>query len=210
MTRQNALSPQPTLPKDDNGFTLPIPVSEVIPIAKQMKQARSNTRNRSWDKAHPTSSYRIPAELYLQASDLRTFILHLAEDKMTSVGVIANAMMTYALGHVREGKLAITPRPKADRRKLTLMMVEANGWPRDPKQLIALKTAPKKKAPSIVLSYRWSKENNVQIKALSGNAISEGELVVFLLNYAMDGYNSGRLLFQEVMRTVGQIVGATW
>ena len=210
MTRQNAFAPQSTLPKDESGFTMPTPVSDVIPIAKQMKQARSNTRNRSWDKAHPTSSYRIPAELYLRASDVRTFILHLAEDKMTSVGVIANAMMTYALGHVREGKLHIAPHPKADRRKLTLMMVEVNGWPRDPKQLSTPKTSPKKKAPSVVLSYRWSKENNMQIKALSGNAISEGELVVFLLNYAMEGYIGGSLQFQEVMHTASQIVGATW
>ena len=42
-----------------------------------------------------------------------------------------------------------------------------------------------------MLTYRWNKENNVQIKALASNAISEGELVVFLLNFAMDEYNQG-------------------
>ena len=210
MTRQNALAPQSTLPKDEKGFTPPVPVSDVIPTAKQTKRARLGTRNRAWDKAHPTSSYRIPAELFMQASDLRVFIGDLANEKMTSTSVIANAMMTYALGHVREGKLSITPRPKADRRKLTLLLVEANEWPRDSKHHSTLKSAPKKKSPSLVLSYRWSKENNVQIKALAGTAISEGELVVFLLNYAMEGFNKGRLQFQEVTRTASQIVGATW
>ena len=210
MTRQNALASQSSLPKDENGFTAPVSVSDLIPTSKQTKRVHTGNRNRDWDKAHPTSSYRIPSELHVQASDIRAFIFDLADEKMTSTSVIANAMMKYALGNVREGKLSIQPKPKADRRKLTLMMVEVNEWPRETKNRFAPKTSPKKKVPSLVLTYRWSKENNVQIKALAGNAISEGELAVFLLNFAMDGYNRGRLKFQEVTHTVGQIVGATW
>jgi len=207
MSRQNALAGA-TLPKDSNGLVVPVEMSNIIPTAKQEKESRVG-RDRRWEKQNPSSSYRIPLELQILASDIRAFILDKAKEKMTSTAVVANAMMTYALGHVRQGKLFLQPRPKPDRRKMALVMVEVNEWPQVVKNKTVWKTA-KEKAPSFVLTYRWNKENNVQIKALAGTAISEGELVVFLLNFALEGCKSGHLQFKEETVTTSQIVSATW
>ncbi|MBI1793370.1 MAG: hypothetical protein HYR70_04175 [Chloroflexi bacterium] len=210
MARQNALRPQiTTLPTDATGMVQPVDVTLMIPTAKQAKESRTG-RDRKWEKKNPASSYRIPPDLHIQAKDIRSFILERANDKMTSASMIANAMMVYALAHVRDGSLTIEARPKPERRKMALVLTEVNEWPRE--KTAKIKAAPKIKAeaPSLVITYRWSRDVNTQIKALAGDAISEGEIVVFLLNFALQGYNSGKLQFKEETTRANQIVGATW
>jgi hypothetical protein len=46
------------------------------------------------------------------------------------------------------------------------------------------------------LNYRWGTDVDTQIKNLAGDAISPGEVVVFLLNYALVAYRHGRLMLR--------------
>ena len=47
------------------------------------------------------------------------------------------------------------------------------------------------------MNYRWGRDVDTQIKGLAGDAISPGEVVVFLLNYALAAYKRGHLMLKE-------------
>jgi len=175
---------------------------DIIPFAQQQKRD-----NRSWDRAHRGMSYRIPSQLHEQAKDIRASILGLAHQHMTNTASVASALIGFSLSQVRQGNLAIEARPKATRRKMTLVCVEADEWPQD---IPSTKRSVKPAGADIVLTYRWSKDVNMQIKALAGMEIAAGEVVVFLLNYALTAYKSGNVRLKDEAFVVSQKVSATW
>jgi hypothetical protein len=175
---------------------------KIIPLAQQQKRD-----NRAWDRAHRGMSYRIPSPLHEQAKDVRASILGLAHQHMTSTSSVAAALMGFSLAHVRQGKLAIEARPNAKRRKMVLTWAEADEWPQEIQPARrAIKTAD----ADVVLTYRWGKDVGTQIKALAGAEISVGEVVVFLLHYAIEAHKQGHLRLKEEAFVVSQKVSPTW
>jgi hypothetical protein len=175
---------------------------KIIPLAQEKKRD-----NRAWDRAHRGMSYRIPSTLHDQAKDVRASILGLAHQHMTSTSSVAAALMGFSLAHVRQGKLAIEARPKANRRKMILTWAEADEWPQ---QIQPAKSAIKKASADVVLTYRWSEDVGTQIKALAGEEISVGEVLVFLLHYAIEAHKQGHLRLKEEAIVVSQKVSPTW
>lgn len=175
---------------------------DIIPPA----QGRKKRDDRSWDRAHHGLSYFIPSALHGQAKDVRSAILALAQKHMTNTSGVATALMDYSLAKVRQGKLKIEMRPNPQRRKMSLAWEEAKEWPQE----IPQSTARSAKQPSVYLNYRWGREVDAQVKSLSGETISHGEMVVFLLEYALSAYKSGRLRFKEEAIVVTQKVSPTW
>jgi hypothetical protein len=173
-----------------------------IPTAQRRKRD-----NRAWDRAHRGMSYRIPSALHLRAKDIRSLILGLAYRHMTSASSVAAALMNYSLTHVRRGEFHIEARPNPRRRKMSLTWEEADGWPQE----IEAKQRPAKKTgASLVLTYRWGKDVDQQIKALAGVEVCIGEVMVRLLDYALDSHRKGRFRLKEEAVVVSQRVSPTW
>lgn len=175
---------------------------KIIPLAQKQKRD-----NRAWDRAHRGMSYRIPSPLHVQAKDIRATILGLAHQHMTSTSSVAAALMSFSLAHVRQGKLAIEAHPNANRRKMILTWSEADEWPQE---IQPAKHAIKTAKADVVLTYRWDKDVGTQIKALAGAEISVGEVVVFLLRYAIEAHQQGHLRLKEEAFVVSQKVSPTW
>jgi len=194
MTRRNALDRLRQNPQQ--------PIN-TIPLAKEHRRD-----NRAWDRKHRGKSYFIPTHLNEQAKDIRAFILALSQKHMTNTSSVATALISFSLAHVRQGKLKIEGRPDTNRRKMALTWEEAeDGWPQEisqPAKRIV------KGAKDTYLNYRWGRDIDTQIKALAGVAISVGEVVVFLLNYALGAHKKGRLMLKEETVVVSQKVSATW
>ena len=175
---------------------------KIIPLARQQKR-----ENHAWDRAHRGMSYRIPSPLHEQAKDVRASILGLAHQHMTSTSSVAAALMGFSLAHVLQGKLAIEARPNANRRKMMLMWAEADEWPQE---IQPTKRVTKMADADVVLTYRWGKDVGTQIKALAGAEISVGEVVVFLLHYAIEAHKQGHLRLKEEAFVVSRKVSPTW
>ncbi|HSL46882.1 MAG TPA: hypothetical protein VK897_25820 [Anaerolineales bacterium] len=180
MTRRNALDRLRNNPQD--------PISS-IPLAQRRKRT-----NRSWDQVHRGISYFIPTSLNEQAKELRAAILALAQNHITNTSYIAAALIAYSLMHVRQGKLVLEARPHVNRRKMALTWVEGNGQPQKIPQ--PTKRVIKDITKEMYLNYRWGKDVDTEIKGLAGDAISPGEVVVFLLSHALADYKQGRLILK--------------
>jgi hypothetical protein len=177
---------------------------DIIPPA----QGRKKRDDRTWDRAHPVISYFIPPVLHEQAKDVRSSVLALAQSHMTTITSVAIALMSFSLTKVRQGKLKIDARPNTNRRKMALVWEEAEEWPQDIPQLEL--RARKTQVKDVYLGYRWGRDVDAQIKSIAGTTISPGEVVVFLLDYALAAYKSGRLRFKEEAIVVTQKVSPTW
>ncbi|HID83925.1 MAG TPA: hypothetical protein EYP54_02205, partial [Anaerolineales bacterium] len=96
-------SPTPT----EGGASPPRPI-DLIP------RPRKRTRRRDWERANPTHSYKIPAELHARARTVREALVGLAQRYQTTADDVARALMTAALAAVREGviKLDYLPNPQ--------------------------------------------------------------------------------------------------
>jgi hypothetical protein len=199
MSRRNPLNHKS---KDTETPIAPIETLFTIPFSQGHKR-----NNRAWDRAHPGKSYRIPLPLHIQAKDVRAALLGLAHQHMTTITSVASALMSYSLTQVRQGKLVIEARPNASRRKMTLTWEAADEWPQE---IQPAKRAIKSASADVVLTYRWGKDVDLQVKALAGTAISVGEVVVFLLSYALMAHQGGRLRLKDEAVVVSQKVSSTW
>lgn len=181
MTRRNALDRLRTHAQD--------PISS-IPLAQARKRS-----NRSWDRVHRGITYFIPVLLNEQAKDLRTSIRALAQYYMTNTSSIAAALIAFSLNQVHQGKLVIEAHPNAQGRKMALTWEEGgDGQTREIPQ--PAKRIQKDKTKNIYLNYRWDRGVDMEIRAMAGEAISPGEVVIFLLSYALSAYESGRLMLR--------------
>lgn len=197
MTRQNPLSPgNAALPKDASGMIQPVDMASMIPTAKQAKE-NAKRDERGWEKKNPSSSYRVPSNLCIRAKDINASLVNIAAEFMTTSSSAAAALIAFSLSHLREGRLMIEARPtKPERRTLSLDWTETeSGWPKE------VKAARKKKKDDVriterpvFLSYRWGADIDKQIEAVAKRTgVPGGEVVVFLLNYAIKAYQDGHL-----------------
>ena len=178
------------------------PIS-TIPRAQEKKR-----ENRAWDKRHRGSSYFIPSHLQVQAKDMRAAVLALSQKHMTNTSSVASALMKYSLEHVRLGRLNFGTRPDAERTKMTLTWEAIrDGLPQEIPQPKKLMTKSEKE---LYINYRWGRDVDMQIKALAGTSLAPGELVVFLLHYALAAYRNGTMRLKEETVVVSQKVSSTW
>ena len=205
MTRQNAL------PTPSTGLIQPVEVISLI-TAKQDKEARAK-RDRTWEKSNPANSYRIPADLRIQAKDISANLVSIAAEYLTTISSVAAALMAFSLSHLRSGKLEIEVRPKAERRTLTLDWTELkDGWPQEIKPIKKkTKNTVLVKERHVFLGYRWGADLDKQINALvKQTGVPGGEVVVFLLMYAIKKYQEGQLSLIPKTVTVTNQVNPTW
>jgi hypothetical protein len=194
MTRRNALD---RLRQD------PQQPLTTIPRAQDKKR-----ENRAWDRKHRGNSYFIPAHLQVQAKDMRAAVLALSQKHMTNTSSVAAALMKYSLEHVRLGRLNIGARPDAQRTKMSLTWEDAkDSLPQEVPQPKKLTTKGEKE---LYINYRWGRDMDMQIKALAGTSIAPGEIVVFLLHYALAAYRNGSMRLKEETVVVSQKVRSTW
>lgn len=174
-----------------------------IPRAQDKKRD-----NRAWDRKHRGNSYFIPAHLHVQAKDMRAAVLALSQKHMTNTSSVASALMKYSLEHVRLGRLNFGARPDAERTKMTLIWEDLkDSRPQEipqPKKLMA------KSEKELYINYRWGRDVDLQIKALAGTSVAPGEIVVFLLHYALAAYRNGAMRLKEETVVVSQKVTSTW
>jgi hypothetical protein len=175
---------------------------KIIPLARKKKRD-----NRAWDRAHRGMSYHVPSPLREKAKDVRAAILGLAHQHMTNSSSVAAALMGFSLAHVRLGKLTVEARPNATRRKMSLTWEEADEWPQE---IQTVKHAARSADKDLVLTYRWGGDLGKQIKALAGEEICIGEVVLYLLQYAIDAHRSGRLRLKEEVLVISKKVSPTW
>ncbi|HXF85500.1 MAG TPA: hypothetical protein VNK49_08925 [Anaerolineales bacterium] len=197
MTRRNALE---RIRKD------PQQPVETIPFARERKREK-----RLWDQRHPVITYFIPSHLKERAKDVQTAILGLSQKHMTTTSSVAGELIKFALSHVRSGKLKMNFLPThQSRRKMGVTLVEEQGWPKPQEIPQPIQRQKKGKVKDTFLGYRWGREVDVQIKALGGKAVSPGEVVVFLLEYAIAAYKKGEVQLREETVVVSQKVSAAW
>jgi len=212
MTRQNALSQQTAeLQKDASGMVQPVAVVNLI-TAKQEKESRAK-RDRTWEKGNPANSYRIPADLRIPAKDISASLVSIAAEYLTTISSVAAAFMAFSLSHLRSGKLEIAARPKPERRTLSLDWTELeNSWPQEIKpRKRKSKDNVLAKEKHIFLGYRWGADMDKQINAIvQQTGVPGGEVVVFLLKYAIQKYQEGQLSLIPKTVTVTNQVNPGW
>jgi hypothetical protein len=214
MPRQSFHSSNP--PQDMVPPTEPI---HLIQTAKEAKRSRPK-RKRAWEKLpeHRNRGYRVPDHLRAVVGEkddktgIRYVIRGLADHHMTTTSVVARAMMTYALSELRAGNLKFESRPSPEGRTMRLeWSIREHGWsqeiptPRRKKQASPFKPKP------IFIAYRWGREMEEQIKAIAASAgVTSGEVVVYLLQHAIQSYRSGRLHLNATAKVVKQTVTSSW
>ena len=165
-----------------------------IPLAAK----RGRADNRRWESEHPSIVYYIPDHLLEEAKNIRDEINAIARETMANTTNVAKVLIEYAIGHVRKGELVIAAQPNPDRRKMNVTLVDADEWPKQKSDVIPQVKKRKKMDRSekrLHLSYRWGADIDQQIEALAGDALSKGDVAVFLLRYALTAYNKGRVKF---------------
>jgi hypothetical protein len=172
--------------------------------------ATAKARKREWDKRNPVKPYYVPADLHDAAKDVKATIAALSYQHMATAGSVANALATYSLAMIRKGVFQLEARPDAARKKgVVLTWVETEGWPRDEELPPAPKTV-KRTDKDLYVGFRWSRDVDTQIRALASDGAPVGEVVVTLLQYALDAHKNGRFTLEPEGQRVSQKVSATW
>lgn len=217
MPRQNLLNiKQFETAPDQPAFIQPVELLKLL--THESRDEPEPKKNRDWEKKNRSFCYRVPAELAVQARDINAILATLAAEYMTTNSSVAAALMSFSLSHLRAGKLQIEGRPKVHRRNLSLDWSElTNGWPRDvrPTRRAVKKADPEPKLMAeqkhIYIGYRWGQDLDTQAGAISRQTgVPAGEVVVYLLMYAIQNYKAGKLGLTPKSVTVSNHVTPTW
>lgn len=197
-------------------FIAPTDTLSLIPSAAQAKRSEPK-RKRHWEKNHRGHSYFIPdkyrALVGVEKEDegIRKNIRALAEKHSTTVGSIACALMDFSMSELRFGRLNLASLANPNGLKMQITWTYQNeGWPQT---IPPAKSEPIKilKPRKLYLNYRWDARIDQQVIAEADRLdVPHGELVVRLLQHALDAYQSGRLRLKETAVVVKQKVEATW
>jgi len=191
-----------------------IPANRSATILDQLRTAEpkiQKVRNRSWESKHPSKTYRkVPHEI-------RDAVNEIAAAYEYNASQIAQAFLEYALMSYQRGDFELNL--ELDKHGLTLM---PGGWSNEQKPIWAESTwgnkSPKKKkrhkksgTPLYKqrVHYRLSPDLIEMIDEIckasrdsSGTLIRrtyhDGEVVARFLTYAIEAYNNGKLILEEV------------
>jgi hypothetical protein len=195
----------------------------MIPTAMTAKRSRAK-RTRDWEKLpeHRVRGYRVPQPLRALVGEkdgdtgLRHDIREVADEHTSTVSEVARNLMDFALSEVRAGRLQFEARAKPQGRTMRLeWSLREFTWPRETP---APKKRNKKKestafleSQSIFLAYRWGKDMDQQIKQLALKVgVTSGEIVVYLLQHAIQAYNEGHLQLRGTPEIVRQKLTSSW
>lgn len=192
---------------------------QLIQTAKEAKRSRPK-RKRDWEKLpeHRAHGYRVPEHLRSMVGErhektgMRISIRGIAEHHMTTTSVVAGAMMTYALSELRAGNIKLAARPQPEGRVMRLdWSIREDAWAQDiPSPKPRRQRSPLEPKP-LYIGYRWGRDIDQQIKAVSNSlGVTSGEVVVYLLHHAIHSYRSGRLHLHEAAKVVRQTVTPSW
>jgi hypothetical protein len=210
MTRNNPLDRF----AENNSVPVPSPggALSLIPSARQVKRdalteeriARRKASRAAFDRKNPSTSYFIPSHLRELAREIKRDIASLAHQKRTTVASLASALLSWSLNRVRKGSLVIDGYPQSDRRKLSVVMVDAGSkWEAGTVEIPEYKKETKKKR--MVLTYRLDANITQQIKAVADGALPEGEVLIRLLQNAIDAYRKGEGVIKTQALEVRQV-----
>ena len=192
---------------------------QLIQTAREAKRSRPK-RKRDWEKLseHRSRGYRVPNHLRNMVGEthektgMRYSIRGIADHHMTTTSQVAGAMMTYALSELRAGRIKLEAHPQPEGRVMRLdWSIREDAWAQDiPVPKPRRQRSPLEPKP-IYIAYRWGRDIDQQIKAVSSSlGVTSGEVVVYLLHHAIQSYRSGRLHLHEAAKVVRQTVSPSW
>lgn len=175
-----------------------VTVSDLIPMATPRK------RKREWERQHRGRTYRIPAVLVDRARAVRQDIVALAQEHMTTASDVAEALLSHAIRQINANALSLQFSPPVDRRRKMSVRVVTGSAPEIPE------ATPKSrcKQQDFWLDYRLPGEVDASIRAIAGGSASSGEVLVLLLEAALEALKSGRIRLQSEPEVVRQRVSA--
>ncbi len=177
---------------------------DFIPAAEPRKK-----RERTWEKAHQgqVATYRGVAP------EMHQTLLHLAESLSVPVDEVARAFLEFSLAHHKSGDLPIHPHPKAQRMTLypdgsAASTKKSEGWLKEafsssrPGKKGKKGSQPKRWEARV--SYRLPVTLKQEVKDLADDhTVGVGELVFFLLQYALIAYERGDLRLEAHAKVSG-------
>lgn len=228
MPRRDAFDKYPQWQQPSEGVVPTAPTAlDLIPKTEPKKK-----RGRAWEKRNRAWSYKIPRPVWDAANQIRDDIHAIAQfredgkprEDSTTVDDVATALIDYSLCLAEKDPSFLTPLPNPHPRGrlMTLTWEEWNAWPI---KIPAPHRKPRKadkeaKDKDLVLTYRWLEEHDQHIKLLAGKghaatdhkndplkyAVPVGEVVVKLLQRAIDDYKNGRMRLRSQPSAVQQTI----
>lgn len=189
MTKRNPLDAM--LPQEPQSVVAMIPTArQEKRDAKTEEQKKKRQESRAaFDKANPSFAFFIPEHLHVEAKALRAQIRGLSRNEEKQINVteinMTTSLLGWALRQVRAGKFQIKGAANAYRRKMTVIIEDTpETWEKHP---FEIKPAEKKVAAKrLIFTYRLPVEMHEQIVKIAGSALPKGEILVRLLQYAVD------------------------
>jgi hypothetical protein len=177
----------------------PESVVAMIPTATQKKRAarteeqikKRKASRAEFDKKFPCYPYHIPEHLHSDAKEIRALILGIAQNREKQINVteidMTTKLVSWSLEQVRKGKLLIKGFPNIHSRKMTVVVEDAvDNWDKTP---LELKPGKKRTAARrLVFTYRFPSDVITQINSLAGDTLPKGEVLIRLLQYAVEAY----------------------
>lgn len=180
--RENPVEPLHIIPRAEEW--------ETLEQDKEKKEAQK-ARRAAYDQEHPVTSFYVPKHMKPAAKQVKAALAGLAYEKLCTESSLALAFVTWALAEVRAGHLSIEAYPNLSRCKMSVLLVTTGDDTWQTAQDIP--TPPgSKKEKDIYLGWRWDKDTVKQVNALAGDAFSPGEVVVRLLEFAIQAFKSGQ------------------
>jgi hypothetical protein len=201
------------------GGNQPQPASQLpaaVPIIEQLRLVEKKQRDRSWEKKEgnrPTSYRGVPVRLQAE-------IRQVAVELQVTVDDVARAFLEFGLQCYRQGELKITPTLR--RQRLTLFPapdhwtgVRRPGWyecdrDRPVPKPTRCKKSTHKSDEQAETPWKWPKASYRRLpgdlvetirQLHEKHSIPVGEIVTLFLVYALDAYQSGRLILEPQPRT---------
>lgn len=219
MTQRSPRNPLDRLiiPSQSSIPTSPAPVStlDLIPTARQVKQnaqavesiAKRRASRAAFDKKYPCFGYFIPAQLHLEAKQVRATIRGIAQDPDNKINTteisMTTALVMWALAQVRSGKLVIMGSPDSRRRKMSVIVEDvSDDWEKKP---VEIKPAEKKfPTKRLTFTYRFPHDVEVQINKIATTALPKGEVLIRLLQHAIRAYENGGIKINSTSMEIRQ------
>ena len=201
--RRNALDRMRANPQEPFAF---IPVAPLRDEKKEEAAAKRKAKRQAYDKKYPLTFFAVPSDLYETAKNIKTYMRALAHEKMSTEASVALGFVQWSLKKVRGGEFRLEGRPDAARRKMAVTLVDNDGstWPQAQEEPPAYPRTRKPKPQRI--GWRWPADVKAQIKAIANDSMSEGEVAIRLLEYAMKRAKSGDAIIKTAPMDMRQSV----
>ncbi len=170
-----------------------IPVAPLRNEAKEQRNAKRKAKRQAYDKAYPITSFFIPEHLHETARVVKKAMRRIAFENLSTEAMVSLAFVKWSLGKVRSGELVLEGRADASRRKMAVVLMDADmtSWPK-PQEFPEYQRTKKEKP--MRMGWRWPAEIKTQLNGLATDAMPVGEVTVLLLDYALKACRSGNAL----------------